>query len=429
MARVDSIAAPSRIFASRIRARLAMLVSAMLCLALASCASWRQPAGFDDSAVRARAESQLVKGVELSAAVLSSDDSEAMFGVRVNESGVQPVWIEVKNDTDQVLWLLRAGTDPDLFSPLEVAWSFHVSFAGESNSRLDEHFDSMSFQNPVAPGATRSGIIFTNPHAYTRLLSVDILGQGEVFPFTLFLAVPDDHSDEATALRARLLERFDGEVENLHDDDEFRERLRQLPCCAASSDAGESGDPLNVILVGEFADIVSAFVRRGYRLDVRDFDRAQRLFGRTPDLVARKAGQGGVPANWLRVWLAPFRYQGLPVFVAQTARRQGWRSAKTDAGDELLSPRVDEVRNALVQDMAYSGGLQKIAYDRGVGARPAGGAGGGPGSERYHTDGFRAVMFFVTRPLSLADIEILDWLPLHKLREIEADGASDVGGN
>ena len=43
-----------------------------------------------------------------------------MFGVSVNESGVQPVWIEVENNTDQVLWLLRSGTDPDLFSPLEV---------------------------------------------------------------------------------------------------------------------------------------------------------------------------------------------------------------------------------------------------------------------------------------------------------------------
>ncbi|MCY1305719.1 hypothetical protein D9M70_555420 [compost metagenome] len=33
------------------------------------------------------------------------------------------------------------------------------------------------------------------------------------------------------------------------------------------------------------------------------------------------------------------------------------------------------------------------------------------GGARYFTDGLRAVMFFVTRPLSLSDLEILDWEP------------------
>ena len=31
-----------------------------------------------------------------------------------------------------------------------------------------------------------------------------------------------------------------------------------------------------------------------------------------------KAGQGGVPANWLRLWVAPFHYQGQPVILAQS---------------------------------------------------------------------------------------------------------------
>jgi len=30
----------------------------------------------------------------------------------------------------------------------------------------------------------------------------------------------------------------------------------------------------------------------------------------------------------------------------------------------------------------------------------------------YYTDGLRAVLFFVPRPLALSDIEILDWMPL-----------------
>ena len=429
MARVGSIAVRPQGFWFSTRTGLARLVVGMLCLALGGCASWRQPPAFDDSVLRARAKSEVVQDVELSAAVLGSDDSVRMFGVEVNESGVQPVWIEVKNNTQQVLWLLRAGTDPDLFSPLEVAWSFHASFAGEANSKLDEHFDNTSFQNPIAPGATRSGIVFTNPHDQTRLLSVDILGQGKVFPFTLFLEVPDHQSDESTARRTRLLERIDEDAEDYRRDDAFRARLRELPCCSANSDGSIAGDPLNVILVGEFGDIVSAFVRRGYRLDSRDFHNAQHLFGRSPDLVARKVGQAGVPANWVRIWLAPFRYQGQPVFVSQTARRQGWRSTEIEQRKVLPGPQVDEVRNALVQDMTYSGGLQKLAFDHGVGATQPGAFRGSLDGARYQTDGLRAVMFFITRPLSLADIEILDWLPLHELRQIRVSAGSEDGGS
>jgi hypothetical protein len=407
----------------------AVLAACLFGLVLGGCAGWQQPAEFDDSTLRTRVQSQQVRGVTLSAAVLSSAESERIFGVKVNQSGVQPVWIEVVNDTDQVLWMLRSGTDPDLFSPLEVAWSFHTSFAGDSNASLDQHFDELGFDNPVPPGAARSGIIYTNPHDLTRLLNVDILGQGEVFAFTLLLAVPDHRSDESRATLADLQARLQAAVPDSGDLDEFRQRLRQLPCCASNDDGSEAGDPLNVILVGEFADIVSAFVRRGFRLDLRDFHYAQRLFGRAPDLAARKAGQGGVPATWIRVWLAPFSFDGQPVFVAQTARQQGWRSVTKADGDVLPSPEVDEVRNILVQDMTYSGGLQKIAFDRGVGATAPGEFRDSLGGARYRTDGLRAVMFFITRPLSLADIEIIDWLPLHRLRESGAGAEIADDGN
>ncbi len=333
---------------------------------------------------------------------------------------MQPVWLEVNNNTEQVLWLLRSGTDPDLFSPLEVAWSFHASFDSETNASLDEHFSSMSFQNPVAPGATQSGMIFGNPHDQTRLLSVDILGQGEIFPFTLFLTVPDDQTDMPTDTLIKVFKLIEAETDDYQDVNEFRARLEQLPCCATSAGGNEAADPLNVILVGEFTDIVTAFVRRGFRMSVLEFDNAQWLFGRPPDIVARKAGQGGVPANWVRMWAVPFRYQGQAVFVVQTGRRQGWRLAEVEEKDMVLNPYVDEVRNFLIQDMVYSSGLQKIAFVSGVGATEPGESRGSVGGGSYQTDGLRTVLFFVTRPLSLSDIEILNWHPALKLREIEA---------
>ena len=405
-----------------------MLVLSMLCLSLAGCATWQAPAEFNDSMLRARAEIQELSGVTLSAAVLSTDDSQMMFGSNVNKTGVQPVWIEVENNTNQAIWLLRSGTDPDLFSPLEVAWPFHVSFASETNARLDDHFDALSFQNPVSPGTKQSGIIFTNPHHMTRLLSVDILGQGELFPFTMFPPVPDDQTTEATAALVNVRLLIKEVTVDIKETDSFRARLEQLPCCATSVDGRKSGDPLNVILIGNFADVVSALVRRGFRLNALDFDKQQQLYGRPPDVVVRKKGQAGATANWIRMWVAPLRYQGQAVFVVQAGRRQGWRMEKVVEDDLILNPKVDEVRNLFIQDMAYSSGLRKIAFVDGVGATQPEESRSSLGDASYQTDGLRAVLFFVTRPQSLSNIEFLDWHPILKLREKDAAKENeDVG--
>jgi hypothetical protein len=407
--------------------QLAILILGLLLIVLSGCASWQTPPVFDDNVLRSRALSEKVSGVKLNAAVLSSSDSQRMFGVNVNATGVQPVWIEVENSTNQVLWLLRAGTDPDLFSPLEVSWSFHISFANETNAQLDDHFDKMSFQNPIAPGTTQSGIIFTNPHQNTRLLNIDILGQGRLFPFTLILTVPDDQNDYS----AIALENVQQFIEAVTDDYQvagtLRTRLEQLPCCATSADGNEPGDPLNVILVGDLADIATALVRRDFRTSMLEFDNAQRLFGRKPDIVGRKAAMGGIPANWVRLWVAPFRYQGKSVFVAQTGRRQGWRLAEVEDQDMMLDPNVDEVRNFLIQDMLYSNGVSKIAFVTGVGPTGPGEQRDSLGGASYHTDGLRAVLFLVTRPLSLSDVQILDWYPA--LRLLEADTAKEIESN
>lgn len=395
-----------------------MLLISMAHLILAGCSSWQVPPQADDANLRDRSVTEVVKGVRIRAAVLSSEDSLQMFGVNISETGVQPVWVEVENTTQQLLWLLRSGTDPDIFSPLEVAWSFHETFSGETNTRLDDHFDAMGFQNPIAPGTTQSGIIFTNPHQQTKFLNVDILGEEQIFPFTLFPPVPDETPDRQVIA---IVERFAAAVaEDYQEIETFRARLEQLPCCSTNADGTETGDPVNAIIIGEFADIVAALVRRGFRRLELDVDNVQRLFGRIPDAVARKAGQGGVPANWLRMWLAPFHYQGQPVFLVQTGRPVGGRFKAPDSEALILHPNVDEARNILVQDMLYSGGLGKLAYISGVSVASPEAPRSSLDDTSYYTDGLRAVMFFQARPLALSDIEIIDWEPYLQQRESAA---------
>ena len=168
------------------------LVVALL-FGLGGCASWQAPAQRMIAALRARAVSDTVKDVTLSATVLGTADSEQLFGTDIKGTGVQPIWIEVRNHSTHTLWLLRSGTDPSYYSPLEVAWPLHSKFAKKSNARIDAYYNALDFKSPIPPGAVRSGILFVNPHRGTYVLNVDLLGQQSIYPFTLFLPIPGEH--------------------------------------------------------------------------------------------------------------------------------------------------------------------------------------------------------------------------------------------
>ena len=163
--------------------RLMMLV--MIGLSLSACATWQEPREVNESALRERAVIAGENGVQVRAAVLSTAESKRLLGANVNATKILPVWVEVENATKQTLWLLRAGADPDYFSPQEVAWPFRSFLQREKNERLNEHFDKFEFRSPVAPGESHNGIIFVNPQYRVLLLTVDLLGQDKIFPFTL----------------------------------------------------------------------------------------------------------------------------------------------------------------------------------------------------------------------------------------------------
>jgi hypothetical protein len=378
-------------------------------LVLAGCAAWQAPSEIRDAAIRARAVTTTTDDVRVSAAVLSAEDSRRLFGADINATGVQPVWIEVENESAQTLWLLRTGVDPDYFSPLEVAWSVHSAFARETNSRIDDHFDALGFSNPIPAGTTRAGVVFTNPQPRSKILNLDLVGNEELISFSLFVPVPDSPADEQLE---RLTHRLDGaEAIDYQDPAALRAALERLPCCATGVDGAVRGDPLNLVVVGDLHDVLAAMIRRGFRLDEREFDAQERLYARPPDVVIRKHAQGGASATRVRAWLAPLRFQGNPVFLAQVGRPQGGRFPPRGAANPRLHPAVDEARDLLVQDLIYSGGLIQLGFVEGVGRVPAAAPGARLAGGSYYTDGLRAVLFLGTRPLGLDDLEVLDWVP------------------
>ncbi len=362
--------------------------------------------------------------MRVSAVVVGEETSQQMFGPDIEKANVLPIWIEVENRSPQHLWLLRSGTDPDYFSPLEVAWSMHKTLAGETNASIDDHVQGLAFENPIPPGATHAGVVFINPQGGTTLLNIDLFGSKTLVPFSLFLH-PDDHDGPAPLT----FQHPQAQITDYHDLDALRSALERLPCCATDASGAVQGDPLNVVLIGTMADIGAASIRRNYRRDVHESDRAQRVFGREPDIVGRKQAQTGAPATWIRLWATPMQFDGKPVFVGQVGRPVGGRFASGDTGGDadriVLHDDVDEARNFLIQDMMYSGGLEKLGFVTGVGEAAEASPRSAFDGARYHTDGLRAVLFFATRPLSLSDVEILDWVPYLERREAAAQGQSN----
>ena len=362
---------------------------ALMLLALTACATWQAPPGVDIATLRAGAVTETARDVRVSADLLDAAASEAMFGSRIDQAEVQPVWLEIENRSTQPLWLLRTGADPDYYSPLEVAWAMHRSFSGSYNAQVDDHVASLAFANPIMPGATNSGVVFMKPQTGTVLLNLDLFGNATFVPFSLFLWRDDQNAKAPAPLAFRYPE---SAIVDYDDPAAFRQAIARLP------------SPLNLIFVGALPDIAAATVRRNYRRDKRDDDVQQHIFEREPDNVLRKKAQAGSPATWIRVWAAPMRYEGKAVFVAQVGRPVGGRFTKT--GTHATHGDIDEARNLVVQDMMYSGGLEKLGFASGAGANA-------------QTDGLRAVLFFATRPRSLADVELLDWEPYLERRDAQ----------
>jgi hypothetical protein len=74
-----------------------------------------------------------------------------------------------------------------------------------------------------------------------------------------------------------------------------------------------------------------------------------------------------------------------------------------------IDPDVDETRRFLAEDLAYSQGLVKFSYVKGVGvsdlSEPRGNLTGDP----YVTDGYRVVLWVSSDPVSLEKVDFLDW--------------------
>ena len=242
-----------------------------------------------------------------------------------------------------------------------------------------------------------------------KVVDVDLIGDDFSQNFTFF--IPDPDSSIAQDVIDRIKSMFSAsELQNVESEADLRKALEKLPCCVSNENDGRSAEPLNVVIIGAFDDWTTAFERRGYRYQVLN---PRYAFGRVQDISGHKLRRGYTKAQELtiRIWQTPIRYQGKPVWVAQTTSRLGGRFAEKVPPEVTspINPKVDEARYDLAQDLAYSQALIKIGFIKGSGRAQSTATEEGSRDVYYTTDGLRVVLVFGDRPASLEEIDFFDW--------------------
>jgi hypothetical protein len=403
-----------------------LLVAVLTILIAASCASFN-PKLSDDAPFFGRSQTQRDGNVMVTAAVLSAAESEQAFGAKLYNKQIQPIWLRIENNDVDPMFFLPVGLDPEYFTPLEASYLNHSSSL-KLNTRMDQHFYGTGTGLYIPPGESRSGFVFTNLDEGTKTFVVELLATDqELHTLAFFITVPGIRPDHTTVDFENLYP--PGEIVP-YDMAELRLALEQLPCCTKDKSSKNLGDPLNIAVIGTVDDVFFAFIQAGWDetetiytaslgRTVKSFlfggtyryspISALYVYGRGQDIAFQKARDTIHERNHLRLWMTNMRFDGAPVWIGQISRDVGVRFTSKTLTTHKIDPDVDESRGYLLQNLWYSQFLGRYAYVSGVGEatydEPRVNLTGDP----YFTDGLRAVMWVSSDPVSMEEVDDVQW--------------------
>jgi hypothetical protein len=374
-------------------------------------------------------------GVRVTVAVPSAEESEQIFGFPLSGKNIQPVWLEIENNSDTAFFLYHIAMDPDIYSSGEVAWKFQSSLYSKASQ---QHIYNLFRDNEIdwffKPGTTTSGFVYTNLKMGTKAVLVRLFAEKNVREFAFFVQVPGLKADHHELDPYTLYSEKD--MIDL-DDDGLREALEELPCCMTNKDGTGKSDPLNIIVIGPEEEIWPAFITRGWdesevifgaslgrTIASSLFGRRYRyspmsalyFYGRPQDVGLQKARQTVDERNHLRLWLSPMRYKGMPVYIGQISRDIGVKltTKSPTLTTHEIDPDIDEARDYLMQDLLESQKVAKLGFVEGVGSAT-------PENPRYNltdspywTDGLRVVFVFTEEQTALDEVDFFDWKRLYQ---------------
>jgi len=405
-------------------------IAGMVCCMslITACASAPQSTQEYEGSYLDRSQTQEKNGIRVTAAVPSAEESKNLFGEPLYRRGVQPVWLKIENSRDEWVSFLPVGLDPTYFTPIEAAnLNVKDKQTTKSGEQVNQKFFKAGVGNNVPPGEESSGFLFSQLDEGTKAFNVDVVSRSGLVSFTFFVAVPGLKVDHQTVDWWNL---YPPEEFTELSRDELIESIESEICCVMDKKNANMGDPLNLVVIGHPDDVYYAFIRAGWdeteTINKASLWKTMRsaiggseyryspvsalyVFNRPQDVAFQRARANINERNHLRLWMSPYRYEGKPVWMGQISRDIGVRFTRKTITTHKIDPDVDETREFLLENLAYSQALQKFAYVRGVGEAPLDQPRGNLTGDPYFTDGYRLVLWVTSQPVDIADLAVEYW--------------------
>jgi hypothetical protein len=410
-----------------------LLVLAVALTCVAGCRTF-SPTPMDEVGFKERAETRTEEGVTVSVVVLTAEEAKAAFDCKLYKKKIQPVWLEITNDTENEMLFMPRSIDPEYFAPLEVAQKTSWRWSKKANREKKWFYYENQIPLLVPPGETISGFVFANRSRGVRWVLVEVFSEHDAVHVEFVHEIPGFRADFHKLEGGDLYEAFypDQEIVDFTNPEDLRKWIEEQPATVTNKEGSKTGDPLNLIIIGDAEAIWPAFLRSGWDPTAAMgtgsalktgifgiFGGAYRyapisplyVYGRSQDLALQKVRSNIHYRNHLRLWLAPVTWEGLPVLIGQISRDIGSRltTKSSTLTTHRIDPNVDETKSSLVQDFIHAQALKAYARVGGVGyvspKEPRGNLTGDP----WFTDGNRALMLLTSEPTSVIEIDWFDW--------------------
>jgi hypothetical protein len=385
-----------------------------------------------------RAQTQSVDGLDTTVAVLDADESKHFFGTSLARRGIQPVWLKIANTNPHPYRLNLLSLDPNYYSSHEaaainrfstgrrllefgfLAWIFlpliillpiKIVAAWRANRKMEEYFEQHAFHlRPIDPGCVAEGFVFTSLDVGSKIVHLLLMGHTDNKEFTFTVPVPGLNADYLRHDLNRCL--ADHIIECTVP--LLVEHLAQMPPTTTNAKGSRAGDPVNLVVAGEFPTLLSAFGARWDETETITLATCWKtfraffigseyryspvsplyLFGRSQDFALQRVRRSINERLHLRLWSTPLRFDGVPVWIGQVSRDIGvrftWRTWNLTT--HRIDPDVDEARDYVVEDLLQAQRLEKAGYVEGVGASNRQSPPRNLTGDVYFTDGRRAAV-------------------------------------
>ena len=362
--------------------------------------------------VRERAITQTEGKISISASVAGEDETAAIFGVPLYKRGIQPVWLEIVNNSPERIRFAPTGLDEDYFSPLEVSYMHRKGFNKKARALMDQRFHASAMPRQIPAGETRSGYVFTHASPGTKSFNIDLFSGETDYSFAFFVTVPGFVPDHASIDFYSLYSPSD--VRD-YDMAGLRKALKEMNLFSTDQTGQQAGLPTGVVIIGEGTDVLKALLRAGWYesaalKNAEQLENAHYLFGRVPDAVFRIQRNKKHDRNELHLWMSPMRVDGKSVWMVQIRHFIGQRTQleQTFFGARI-DPDIDDGSYYFAQNMWYSQNLEQFAWLKTTPAVPIEATRTDFSGSEYFTNGYLLVTWLSGAPVSLLETRRLDW--------------------